>query len=272
MPEFVPRTVRLKLGVVPKFPKELEELLKRLSPLVDSPELLQRILRAAAAETLLAAYRKRFLNNFAGALDMQRAGKKRKDPDLGRSVKRAQKTLNTLAEEINQAHLSGEPTGDLEKKMRKAEEALVEAYDKHFGGSDLDTGMFRPLAMQVLGLLTTLNNVGQDVSDSAVKLGIGHLPTLDAIKTPSATPMLTGKQTKSRMNVLWRHLEFGTGVYASKGTKNKWWYGPRRGAGIHLKGSKGVNALYDGRGVPYEADALRFESVFANMLTRALRG
>lgn len=261
------------------FSQELEEVLQRLSVLVESPEVLQRLLKAAVAETLLAAYRERFLANFADALNMQRASKANSTPEDTKATKRAKKTLTDIAQEIATAEQSGHPIGDLKRKLRKAEEQLITAYDKHFGG-DLSTGMFRPLALQVLQLMTTVGNLGVSQTGDSVSVGIGYLPALDQIKTPSATPFLTGNPTRSSMNVLWRHLEFGTGIYATKvvtdgankTSKGRWWYGPRPGRGLQLKGSKGVHAIFDGKGVPYEPDALRFETVFASMFARALLG
>jgi hypothetical protein len=275
------RTVRLRAKIKAKFSKELEDEFRRLSALVENPALVHKLVKAAAAETLLAAYRKRFLANFSDTLNMQRSGKPRGTPSDTKGLRRTKEAVETLAQDITAAELAGHATGGLEKQLRKAEERLVEAYDKQFGNSDLSTGMFRPLALQVLGLLTTMAKAGEQATDSSFSLGIGHIPTLEAIKTPSATPFLTGNATRSPMNMLWRHLEFGTGMYAARvsneGSKHKtqgggWWFGPRPGKGLHLKGSKGVHALFDARGVPYEADALRFETVFANMLNRALHG
>ena len=52
-----------------------------------------------------------------------------------------------------------------------------------------------------------------------------------------------------------------------------WWYGPRKGFGVQLKGSKGVHAVFDpANGVPYMADALRFEQVLEGLFLAALHG
>lgn len=265
------KKIRLRVHVKAKFSRGLQDELDRLSAFVDDPALAQRLLRAAVAETLLAAYRKRFLARFADALNMQSARNTKSTPDATKAVKRARRRLEELSVELAGQQLAGEDTTKLERRIKKAEERLVDAYDKDFGQSELATGMFRPLALQVLALLTQVGNTHVNSTDTRTQVGVGHIPTLDAIKTPSATRMLTGRETSSRMNKLWRHLEFGTGIHSQPKKGRAWWYGTKT-RGLKLFGSKGVHALYNTQGVPYEADAMRFETHFAKLLERALRG
>lgn len=276
----VPKQVRLHIGIKRKLSQSLEDEIVRLDSLIDTPTTLQRLLRAAAAETLLAAYRTRFLENLSDALNMRRESKFRGTPKDTQAIKKAKKRIDELAMELANSHLNGHSIAGMERRIEKAEAALVRAYDTHFGKSPLSTGQFRPLALKVLALLTDVANLGEQANPDSVGLGIGNFEHLDQVRTPSATPLLTGHPTSSPMSSLWRHLEFGTGVFASanntasqhRTTFGTWWYGPRPGFGLQLKGSKGVHAIFDQRGVGYEVDALRFETVFAEMLTRALHG
>lgn len=280
------KPVKLKLRLSMELTIGLQQQIDQIEALVDNPELLVRLLRQAAAETLLVSYRKRFLAGFSDALNMQRASNSTA-PRNSTAIEKAMNTLGEAAGALADAQIAGElNTAGLERKVAKAEERLTKAYDRQLTGSQLSTGMFRTLALRVMRLLSDVGEMADRSGRSTIELGIGNVSLLESIHTPSATPMLTGHDTDSGMDVLWKHLEFGTGVYATAAGRaanpssphrsrktGGWWYGPRPGFGLHLLGSKGVHALFDaGTGVPYENDALLFEDTFAAHFTRALRG
>lgn len=276
------KRIELTLGLQITYPKDLQALEDRLTAFIESPELLLGILKQAVAETLLTAYRERFLQNFTLMLHTERAHGSA-SPRSSAEITQARDALSTAAQALADAQAHDRGFAGAEKKVRKAEEKLTRALDRKVSESPLSTGMFRPLALQVLRLVSEVATLGSGVDQNAVHLGIGNLDLLNAIHTPSATPMLTGHDTASAMDTLWKHLEFGTGVYstlknANPGSKHRakdggWWYGPHPGFGLHLLGSQGGHFLFDAAtGVPYHADALRFEEEFGQHFLRALAG
>lgn len=279
------RTVKLKLRITQQFDPKLERLYQRINALVEDPADLHKVIRQAAAETLLAAYRRRFLNRLADMVRTERAEKASSGPFGSESdVVNARKRLERASQKLTDAQLSdsGDAVQEAMDSVRKAERALVKALG---GGSaqprsDLATGKYRELALQVLRLVADASAMAEQSSgDGGMKLGIGHLATLERIRTPSATPMIAQHPTSSRMSTFWKHLEFGTGVYASRRTKRAnagsrfrdratggWWYGPRAGSGILLKGSRPGHFLFSAAGVAYDEDALRFEAALEKRL------
>lgn len=118
---------------------------------------------------------------------------------------------------------------------------------------------------------------------------LGDMTRLDAIQTPSATQGLTGKPTSSKLTVLWRHLEFGTGTMRKRtgnvpitggmrgysprevrglydGPAGAWFYGPTGNVGFLVEGTYPMNFLLTGQGQPYKEDWDRFEAVLMNAL------
>lgn len=111
-----------------------------------------------------------------------------------------------------------------------------------------------------------------------IRLGVGSLAQIEGVKTPSFK-----STTPSRYNTLWRHLEFGTGIYRSDKSVNAaspyrterggWWYGHSEGYSLHLLGSRPMGALRNPRTqLPYTGDALRFRSIFAARMHKLLNG
>lgn len=115
------------------------------------------------------------------------------------------------------------------------------------------------------------------------QIGVGFLDVsrLDQIKTPTASP-----QTKSRMNILWRHVEFGTGLFRKRGPEvinvaahqaggGAWWY-PRgrqwRNPGpLKVRGSYPGNFVKTAAGLPFETDSLLFFPALTTRIARELR-
>jgi hypothetical protein len=128
--------------------------------------------------------------------------------------------------------------------------------------------------LQVLGYASEIASVP---TSGGAGVGIGFLPDLEAVPTPTAAKA----GTRSPYKVLWRHLEFGTGAYRTDPAVNAgsphrlpsggWWFGRSEGYALHLKGSKPVSALRDPKTkLAYSGDAMRFQGVFQHLMREAL--
>lgn len=151
-------------------------------------------------------------------------------------------------------------SGRNEKRLRVDQES----------SGPLSTGKYRPRIKKILKLLVAEPQVLLATSSKAVA-GIAPLRQLDAIRTPSFTTE-QGKDTSSSYTILWRQLEFGTGIYSTLGARGAWWYGPYAGAGLYLRGNRAGSFLRSATGVPYDEDAVRFAKEFEQALVRALGG
>lgn len=272
------KPVRVQLVLTPRL-EELDAAIARLDAVANNPQFLGHLLRQVVAETILKAWQERMLAKFGEIINTEReTGAKR--PVSGPALDQAKDAFAAAADALTQAQRDGKGTKRLEKALEKAADKLQQASGRA-RPSELSTGEFRKRALQIVRLLGEVSTPMPTKNGLAV--GLGHLPTLNAINTPSATMKLTGHETESDFNTLWRHLEFGTGMYASNKTWNAgsphrasnggWWYGPRPGFGMWLKGSKGAHAIFDpASGVPYAQDALRFEQQLLAALAAALRG
>jgi hypothetical protein len=135
-------------------------------------------------------------------------------------------------------------------------------------------GEFRRLAFKVLALVGQENATNTTVTDEGVALGIGPLELLERLRTPSARP------TASRRVSLWRHLEFGTGAFATDKSQRLsphrlasggWWYGKSPTESLELRGSQPGKFMFDpARRLPYERDFMRFRSVLFTMIQKVL--
>jgi hypothetical protein len=255
----------------------LDSTLEKLDQLIANPMLIAQLLRQAVAETLLTAYRKRFLDNFEAVLSPEHSKNNKRLAESPTAADAKVKLVNAY-QELAQADSSGD-AGALKlaaTKIRRLNERLVKASANPGGQSDLSTGQFREMALGLLRTLTDASLVTTQVEDNTISVGIGYLPALEAVETPSATPKLTGHPTASKLTSMWRQIEFGTGIYSKLpgGARGVgWWYGPHPGVGLQMLGARGVQAVFDAAtGLPYEKDALQFEEVFAGLLGRALAG
>lgn len=119
------------------------------------------------------------------------------------------------------------------------------------------------------GRLKTLNS-----GKGTISIGFGSIKALEAIKTQP--------KSKSPMNVLWRQLEFGTGIFAKKAGHTievprregltKLGDGSWKWGGLHLLGAHAGNWLRSQTGVAYNAYSIAFTSKFNAELGRRLRG
>jgi hypothetical protein len=260
---------------------QLSELALHLGELTADPRVMAALLRKAAAETILEAWRQRFYAALPSLLNMTLADAQKAAAHFPDSLKNS---LIHLHSQLERAVREGYQTESrkIQDQVKAKEDALQQALLHAQGGSDLATGRFRELAIAIINLMTEVDTIGMAISSDSVMLGIGPLNRLNAIETPSATPKLSGHPTSSAMTTMWRQLEFGTGIYASgdpsgnpgspfKEGDGSWWYGKKRGMGLHLLGTPGAHVAYDMDGVPYEPDALRFQTVFAGLFFQAIK-
>jgi hypothetical protein len=176
-------------------------------------------------------------------------------------IKAAARRLNTVDRAIAQNGL--EPDKRLTKLSLKA-----------MSLSALTSALMRDRALQVLDFLTNAQYVKSPVMENGnMSISAGRVDQLDQIKTPSATDALLQRPTDSEYDIMWRQLEFGTGVRASnakvmgqnivkgsgtyKNADGSWWYGPPRNAtgkpqaGLLVQGNSPMHALWGPSGVTH---------------------
>lgn len=256
-----------------------------------------RLLRTVLVFGLLQRIRQRFMANLRLAMEMSVAGaslderfrekvtggrsvaklelayKKLDSAVMSASSKRITKAqaevdravssaLNTMAKQqesvlkkrMSLSQRSRETAGKLNYLQRKA--GMVD-----LGLGAVAGGLFRQRAMMVLELMTAATSISAvSVSDQGTTIGAGNMNAVESVITPSATQSLMGVQSRSTRRVLWRQLEFGTGVYAKKqpGVStasspytrgDKWLYGYKdkrtdSDRGVYAFGTQPMNFLF----------------------------
>jgi hypothetical protein len=293
-----PRTYTASITFIP--PAGMDRVREGALSLAD-PMTAGLVLRAAMVETLLVAYQQRYLAGLPGAVNMRRdrLGKNVADPKVPRKLR------NSLIAAYTQLRLASE-TGNRKaittaqqqlKTIRQSVHSLLKMKrraKKPFPSS----GTFRQLALALLEASTGSAHISLHATGDTVVAGIGLISYLDSIKTPSATQYLNAQSsvfdddedsaqggaagTQSDRDILWRHLEFGTGAFAvDKSVQHPtyrlpsggWWYGKSPDRSLHLLGSKPIAALRDpATRLPYAPESLKFRKVFAQMMAAALFG
>lgn len=182
-----------------------------------------------------------------------------------------QDRVGKASQRINQIDRAIAVQGDLNDSRQKQDKRA-----RVMSLSAQTSAIMRSRALQILDYLTNPQYAtGPIPGPTGVVHAAGRLDLLDAIKTPSATDALMGRPSESMYNILWRHLEFGTGVYASsssamgqntmqgsgqfKNSDGSWWYGPaggrapgEPGLGLLVKGSKPMAALWGPSGLAHD--------------------
>lgn len=277
IPSIAPEKLQGDATVDVKFQPEFGQL-ELGARLLSDPLALELLLRRAVAETLLKAYRERFLKRLPDMVNMRREHFRRASAKLSMN---ARERFFKASHAFNAARLSGDEdeVADAHEALRKATSAVIRAVKPPRPSKrplpNSGTGAFRRLAMKVLGLIAY--DVGTTMTaGGGITMGIGPLAALENIRTPSAKP------TRSTRNVLWRHLEFGTGVFATDKAAQSpkyripgggWWYGRSRAESLELRGSKAGNFMFDpSRKLPYDRDFVRFRSVLFSMIQKVLSG
>lgn len=245
--------------------------------------VLRKALRRVMIYGLLRSIRKSFMSNLTKAMDLSvvARNRNRRRENVLRNT-RVSRLLRLAYERLDEAVVSGNAKGadsarqriaSIERIARSGTEKAVFAQGagtkmRVLSLSALTSAMMRERAMKVLDLLTNPSYVRDEVRGDTFIVGAGRLVDLENIKTPSATERLTSNDSDTRYNVLWRHLEFGTGVLASKAKlpghdtssgggryKNAdgtWWYGKSDNfadGGIQIRGSSPLHALWGPNGI-----------------------
>lgn len=248
--------------------------------------VLRRALRRVMIYGLLRSIRKTFMSNLTKAMDLSVVAKTRNErrARLLQST-RTSRLLRIAYERLDDAVLSGNSKRADAARQRIAtierigrEHAAKNEHVAVTAGSGtrarimslsaLTGALMRERAYKVLDLLTNPSYVQDEMRGDTFVVGSGRHGPLDSVKTPSATGYLTSNPTVTRYNVLWRHLEFGTGMYASRpnlpghdtysgGGRSKnadgtWWYGRSDNfadGGIQVRGSSPLHALWGPNGI-----------------------
>jgi hypothetical protein len=293
---------------------ELGRLADRIEALTVTPRILSNLLKRAFAETLIPAIRAAYIKGLPKAVDMHLAKISNIEAgEMGDSSKKWDKVKTTSFSRENPTD-EGKALGSIYERMRAAQlrndperyaklQNLLDDKRKEFisslqrlkGGKQkkshaLSSGLFRARALEVLDLLVNQANMSTTSEGDSVSVGLGNLTALDAIKTPSATEYVLEKgESSSKYNILWRQLEFGTGIgarqydsnpFAGKHTNSRyqeglpsgmWYYGKSLDkAGLILAGSSGVHALWDSRQVLNQGRA--FAELTLKYMTGVLLG
>lgn len=214
-------------------------------------ELVKEVVQA----TLLQAVLKRF-----GEAEprFKTISESREDPDLTERIAETQKDLNKARSKgLNQRAESLARTLD---RLQTKYHGKGSKHERHqtVGGHFADS-----ISKVERQLKLIRDSAGRGGSTT---IGFGSIEALDAIHT-------TANETKSKFNILWRQLEFGTGIFVERpGPRTdgpsktfpagSWLFGQ-----THVLGSRPGNFLRMAAGIPYAPDAV----LFRDALTKALR-
>jgi hypothetical protein len=271
----------------------------RVTALVTDPAAFADLLKGVAQETLLMLYMSRFGEVEARIAKMYRVGG---HDDSGQymqtMIARAAKVDTALERLKESVGNDGPGVAELKERSRKAHMRLGDA-----AGNDTDSvsgtvskegataglsevtmepgkgsrkeGQFHAAMEKVMQTLVDPKLMEATRTKTQLVLGIGDRNLLNAIETPSYYP------AKTRYKIMWRHMEFGTGMFAKPGRRvtgptkegdGSWWYGPKKGQGLHLAGSQQGNILRKKGGEGYTEDQEQLIGGLHLALNRALRG
>jgi hypothetical protein len=125
--------------------------------------------------------------------------------------------------------------------------------------------LYTPRIKKILGLITA---VPTDMVSTAMMhtIGIGNLPSLDKVRTPSFAESEGRPLIRRNYMTMWRQLEFGSGIYSIAG-RGPWQFGS-----LGLQGNRGAHFFRKATGLPYDEDAIKFWDRFGTALTKMLSG
>lgn len=302
MPQFGPQlspfhatTYRYQFEITATLPASLIRLGEGAANLLD-PKTKALVLRGALATSLVPpmrakitqaafnvnTFRRNYARRLAGAVNMRRMNFRRGDPRPAVAVVR--KYLRA-ANQMDAIRARGDA-----RSLASAKRVLAVAREQfrrqlqppHPAKNRLPHGQFRTLAFKVLEMIADLSHAKTVIIPGGVKVGMGNLAELNAIRTPSATDELTGIATTSYRATLWKHLEFGTGVFATDKSlqlprhrlpNGGWWYGRAKGQALELRGSRPMKMLGDPlRAIQQQPGAVKFYTDVYALVDRALFG
>jgi hypothetical protein len=248
---------------------------------VVSHRALNRVLVYGFMRSIRKAYLGKLHEALALSVVTENRGQRRNEH--ANNMKRVE-TLRKAYEALDEAVLSGNQARiqKASRRMKAIDQAIAMRGSRDYEGltgnkakvmglSAATSAMMRDRALQVLDYLTNPQYLGAPkMAGGDSVYSAGRLDLLETIKTPSATRKLMQKETGSQYDILWRHLEFGTGIYASKaqvmGQQNlagndayknadgSWWYGPpnsgtQRKRGLLVRGSSPMNVMWGPSGL-----------------------
>lgn len=276
MPKFTQRgiEVRVRFDMETKGFREASAKLRRL---IRGEDVVLRLFQAAVVRSVVVNIRRRFLNTMEKALEMKVVKENGRDVAFSPRARmrdiELKRSLQRTLERLNEAQIDGDYSAadKLQERALRAQARLQERLQQAPNGRPLKShslsvlagNQFRRRMMGVLGLITDSAFVQPYMEGSKLTVGVGPTFWLDQIETPSATAALTGTKTTSKYRIMWRHLEFGTGVRrsAAKDRLNqvgkpaqRWWYGRKKRASLLLDGTAPMNFLTSSSGEMFPND------------------
>lgn len=294
------RTIRVPLRLRVRVGPGLKEQAARLQEFAEDPFLLVALVRAVVVETILAAYQRRFLarqNEMRNVI--WQGGDRSVDKARARleQLDEAPPTIEDAEAEVVAARDPNDPYADFEEAFNEELERGVtnrgDLFEEASGrrpegaagsvetSASTPKGLFTSRMKELLAQLTRANDIDVlKVSSRRIVLGIGRLRKLEKIETPSRS-----SKARSKFRILLRQLEFGTGQFAKEGYARKggsesrykepnaggaWWFGPSRGRGYLVYGTRPGNFLRTAASLPYDEDARRFTTVMQQRLAQVI--
>lgn len=266
----------------------IDPLMNFLGAMEPGHAVAVRAVRRAVIYGLLRSIRKTYLSRLHKALAMsvvttsktQRRGEQFSASRRLETLRKAYEALDDAVASGNQARIQKASRRvnavDRAIAQRGLENAapLTKAGLRRMSLAALTSALMRDRSLQIIDALTNPQYVtGAMMSGQDMQISAGRLSTLEDIKTPSATDRLLQRPTETQYDILWRHLEFGTGLYASnakvmgqdtsvgggsyKNSDGTWWYGPPnrggdRKTGLLVKGSSPMHVLWGPSGLMNE--------------------
>lgn len=267
-----------------------DTLLKNLERVFNDKDVLRRLMEQVVVRSIIMNIRRRFLANIENAVEMQVLTQNGEatfaSPRVRMRANRLKGQLRGVLERLTEAQMAGdgEEIMRLQGRAAKLSESLREKLAVSPSGkrirphylSAMAGHMFRVQMMQLLGLLTDPAFVRGEWKGNAVVVGVAPIQVMESLRTPSATPALTGHMTGSRKTSFWRQLEFGTGMLRTKGGKERlniaagpvktWRYGYLKNASLWLYGTKPMDFLTTNAGLLYEQDKVGIDEAFIRAL------
>lgn len=296
------RTVKFKLKAKAPWLNRLIKFVNELSP--DGP-LLAQVMKRVMIYGILRSVRSQFLakqnNAFRVNIENKQSVKERAEDTV--ALHRNTRALETAYRGLESAVVSGraDKIAKAHDRIRRAEARVRGRYrgsvvyngesigmskltqarnEREMRAAELTgrlrlgaiTGaMMRQRMLMLLRLLTSPEGVSDPMrSEWGVSIGAAPKAYIDLLETPSATVLLSGRRSSSPFKVLWRHLEFGAGVSASKRqaqllgetpssgrykqSDGSWLYGrPGEGGqgGLRVLGTLPMHFLWNAEGVPH---------------------
>lgn len=300
--------------------REFARLAGSVGRMAQNKEVLGQLIRQAAIETVVQAIRERFILNLPNVLEVEtkwienpddgnfdsRNVDKETGAFSGGYSARARNTKEMLrvrelykaldknrkvrsrAQSENALRRNARARGNLYKRLASARKLFRKSLNRSRTGGNryitphrLSSGKFRPMALRALALLTDSGWVRFSVTNDRTTVGIGNLRRASGLRTPSATEQVLKKgATSSPFTMMWRHLEFGTGVYSQDpdGSRHPatpysafgggWWYDRNPPGGLYVRGARGVHALFKERSRELrESDEQAFFEATSRLLT-----